>query len=247
MPFVTTEAQYMSHIQKFPDHSLKTFLRRTVSAQLHLIGFLFALVGLFFLVHYADKNVNKYHFWSCLVFGLTSLGVFGVSTVYHVMSDGFKISDQLQKRMEDLDHFAIFLFIAGTYTPFIVNAIRAPWDYILLCLIWGIGIAGIIYTHFRPVLPQWARHRFVYTGIFVLMGWTLLIRLGEAFSYLSSLGIFLLVAGGLSYTFGAVIYATKWPDPFKDVFGFHEIWHIMVILGFGFHYFLILNFYLPLI
>jgi hemolysin III len=159
------------------------------------------------------------------------------------MGDGFQISKKLERRMEDFDHFAIFLFIAGTYTPFILNVIDPPWNSILLTVIWTVGAAGIVYTHLRPKLPKWAQHRMVYTGIFVLMGWTLVIRLGEALNHLSASGAFLLVAGGLSYTIGAVIYALKRPNLIPGVFGFHELWHVMVLAGYGFHYFLILNFY----
>jgi hemolysin III len=75
------------------------------------------------------------------------------------------------------------------------------------------------------------------------MGWTLVIRLQEAVEHLGARGIFLLVAGGISYTLGAVIYALKRPNFFNGVFEFHEIWHVMEMIGFGFHYFLILNFY----
>lgn len=231
------------HIHKHPSPKKRDFLKRTISAQLHLVGLIAATIGLMVLLHFARLKLQDNHFWACLAFGLTSILVFAASTVYHFLTEGFIISNGLSKIMEDLDHTAIFLFIAGTYTPFILNVIDSPWDKILLILIWTVGVSGIFYVHFKTQLPLWAQHRFVYTGLFVLMGWTAVIRLGEAFQNLSHSGSLLLIAGGLSYTIGAVIYAFKWPDPFKDIFGFHEIWHIMVILGYSFHYFMILNFY----
>jgi hemolysin III len=233
----------MPHIRRHDDHSLRTFLKRTVSAQLHLLGLLAAIAGLAILMHYASQRGDIEHIWACLTFSLTSIFVFAMSTGYHFVSDGYIISKKLQKQLEDLDHFAIFLFIAGTYTPFILNVIKPPWQMILLTTIWTVGILGIIYTHYRPRLPAWARHRLVYTGIFLLMGWTLVIRLGEALSQLSPMATTLLVAGGLSYSVGALIYAFKWPNFFKGSFGFHELWHVMVLLGFSFHYLLILSFY----
>jgi len=236
----------MASIRRHSDPSLKGFLRRTVSAQLHLLGTLAAIIGLALLLRNVGAKGDSRHFWACLVFGVTGILVFATSTTYHFMTDGFDLSPQLDQRLEDLDHFAIFLFIAGTYTPFILNVINPPWRQILLCLIWVVGLLGVVYTHFRPRLPAWAQHRYVYTGIFVLMGWTLMIRIGEALEHLSSAGVYLAVAGGLSYTVGAVIYAVKWPNPIKGLFGFHEVWHVMVLLGFGFHYAMILNFYKPL-
>ncbi len=236
-------SQARRHIKKHDDHTITKFLARTVSAQLHLLGFILALAGLVVLLKLSWQKVDSVHFWTCLIFGVTSLFVFGISTVYHFISDGYIISKKLDDLMEDLDHSAIYLFIAGTYTPFIVNVLNPPWNTILMFLIWGIALAGILYTHLRPHLPLWAQHRFVNTGIFVLMGWTLVVRIGEAIDHLSFTSVCLLFAGGLSYTIGAAVYATKWPDPWKNIFGFHEIWHIFVIFGYAFHYLLILNFY----
>ena len=232
-------------IEKHSDHTWHLFLKRTVSAQLHLLGCILATAGLFILLHFANTNPDRSHFWACFAFGVTSILVFGASTVYHFVVDGFKISEKLSLWLEDLDHFAIFLFIAGTYSPVLLNVILPPWNTILLFFIWSVAVTGVVYTHFKPKLPRWAQHRAFYTSIFVLMGWTLIVRLQEAIAHLSAHGLFLLVAGGLSYTFGAVIYALKRPNFFKGLFGFHEIWHVMVMIGFGFHYFLILSFYRP--
>lgn len=222
---------------------LKSFLKRTVSAQLHFAGLIAAAVGLIVLLRLVHQNSDHNHFLACLIFGVTGMLVFAVSTVFHFMSDGFKISAETEAFMENLDHFAIFLFIAGTYTPFILNTLASPWREILLWIVWSVAVSGIIYTILRPRLPAWAKHRFVNTAIFVLMGWLLVMRIGESFHSLTSLGAFFLLAGAVSYSLGAVVYATKRPDPFPGLFGFHEIWHVMVLGGFAFHYFMILNFY----
>ncbi len=231
------------HIQRHEDHSLKTFFKRTISAQLHLLGFIFGVIGLIVLTRAAVHHQDTRHFWACLVFGLTSLCVFGASTFYHFMSDGYVISKRFENWLHDLDHFAIYLFIAGTYTPFIFNVIAPPWDMYLIIAIWSIAIAGIAYTYFHPRLPKWLQHRYVSTAIYVLMGWTLIVKAPETFKNTSAESGLLLVAGGLSYTFGAVIYALKRPNPFPGWFGYHEIWHVAVMMGFAFHYFLILGFY----
>lgn len=231
------------HIQKYDDHGPKSFFKRTISAQLHLIGFIAGVIGLFVLVSAAKHHPDSRHFWACLGFGLTSLAVFGASTLYHFLSDGFKISPEFDTWLHHLDHFSIYLFIAGTYTPFILNVIAPPWDVYLLIGIWSIAAIGIMYTSVHPWLPKPLQHRYVATLIYVLMGWTLIIKAPETFAKTSRESGLLLIAGGLSYTLGAIVYAIKKPNPFPGWFGFHEIWHIAVMMGFAFHYFLILGFY----
>lgn len=232
------------HIQKHEQPGLLAFAGRTVSAQLHLVGAALAVLGLIFLLYFSWNKFKANHILACLIFGLTGISVFVSSTLYHFCSDGYVISKQLDKWLNDFDHFSIYLFIAGTYTPFVVNVVSKPWDLILLILIWTIAFTGILYSHFKPRLPAWAQHRIISTGIFLMMGWTLVIRWHEIYVNLSSNSFNLLLAGGLSYSIGAVIYILEWPNFVKGVFGFHELWHIMVMLGFGFHYFLILGFYL---
>lgn len=235
--------QLRKHIQKHEEVGLLTFISRTVSAQLHLLGAIVAIVGIVFLMIFSYQK-SASHFWSCLIFGITGFLVFSSSALYHFCSDGYRISPELEKLLNDFDHFSIYLFIAGTYTPFVVNVVKQPWDVILLVMIWSIAFVGIFYSYFKPKLPKWAQHRMISTLIFLMMGWTLVLRFTEIYTSLDSRGFNLLLAGGLSYTVGAIIYAFEWPNFVKGVFGFHELWHVMVMLGFGFHYFLILGFYL---
>lgn len=231
------------HIRRRLDSTNGLFLRRTVSAQLHLLALVAAIVGLFFLLHFASLRANPVHFWACLAFGLTSIAVFAVSTIYHFISDGFQISETLELKLEDADHFAIFLFIAGTYSPVILNVISPPWNWLLLAGIWLLSLLGILYTLFKGHLPLWAQHRAVYTSLFVAMGWVLLIRIHEVINHMSSFGAWMLMVGALSYTLGALVYASKRPNLFRGVFGFHELWHLAVMVGFASHYLMILDFY----
>ena len=233
----------MSIVRSQSKNPIRSFLLRTIAAQSHLIACFAAIWGLVVLMQFAIEMPGSKHFWACLMFGITGILVFATSSIYHFLSDGFRISPKWERWLEDLDHFAIYLFIAGTYTPFLINALDKPWSAILLTMVWVSGGLGIVYTHFKPQMPKWMQHRAVYTGIFVLMGLAFILRVGEIFHHLHLNSILLLVAGGASYIVGAVIYAMKRPRLFSGIFGYHELWHVMVMVGFGFHYFMILGFY----
>lgn len=230
-------------IQRHPDPSFRALFKRTIAAQSHFLGCVAAIIGMIILLNYSSLRPTPNHFWACLVYGLTSVLVFATSAIYHLLHDGFRISPALANRLENLDHFAIYLFIAGTYTAMLMNAVANPWANILLAAIWIIAVLGVLYTHHKPRLPRWAQHRFVYTSLFLAMGWLIVFRIQEVVHNLSTTALVFLVLGAASYSIGAVIYATKRPRLFENVFGFHELWHVMVLLGYGFHYFAILSCY----
>lgn len=237
---------FSRHVRKHSDHSFKLFLHRTVSAQLHLFGLLLAssvFSILLYLIFYRPLPLN--HSLALLIFGITGMSVFASSSLYHFMADGFLISDKANSWLNRFDHFSIYLFIAGTYTAFIINTIQAPWDTYLLVIVWMLALSGMVYTLLKPRLPKALQSRYVSTALFVALGWTLSLRLPEAWSAIDTTGQFYLVGGGLAYTIGAVTYATKKPNPFPDRFGYHEIWHIAVLIGYILHAMLILGFYLP--
>ena len=105
------------HIQRHPDPGWGPFLKRTISAQTHLLGCVAALIGFVVLLVYAIRTQSSAHIAACTTLGLTGIIVFATSATYHFLHDGFRISEKLMQLLEDLDHFAIYLFIAGTYTP----------------------------------------------------------------------------------------------------------------------------------
>ena len=225
------------------DHTPGLFLKRTIAAQIHFAGFFLAIIGLAVLLWkvVSGKANTSTDLLAILAFAVPSILVFMASTVYHFMTDGLLVSEKLRKRLKNLDHFSIYLFIAGTYTPVLLKTVHSVWRVPMLIAIWSIALIGICYTAFKPRFPSWARHRIFSTLIFLSMGWLAVARLHEIWSGLSPSGHFYLLAGGISYTVGAVIYAFKWPRLFHGVFGFHELWHITVLLGFGFHFLLVLG------
>jgi hemolysin III len=183
------------------------------------------------------------HFWACLAFLVTGFLVFFASAVYHFLSDGYESSPRLELLLDNLDHSAIYLFIAGTYTPFILNAAAPPWRLPLIIAVWCIAFFGIAYTLVKPRLPQLLQSRAVYTSLFVLMGCFMAVRLNDVVTHLHRSQIYLLIAGGLAYILGAVGYATKRPRLLVGFFGFHELWHVMVLLGATLHYLMIFSIY----
>ncbi|MEO5666795.1 MAG: hemolysin III family protein [Bdellovibrionota bacterium] len=229
-------------IKKRDDHTTARFLKRTVSAQLHLLTAFAAIFGLFFLAPRAE-HAGPLHFWGTIVFGITAIMVFGISATYHFLHDGCEITPDLTEFMEKLDQWAIYLFIAGTYTPFLINVVASPWKEILMIGIWTMAITGILYTAFRHRFPQWAQSRFIYTSVFLVMGWALFIRIGEIFDKLPATPTNLLLAGAAAYSVGAVVYITKRPRLFVGFFGFHELWHVFVTVGFLCHFAMIASFY----
>lgn len=230
------------HVRRRQDHSIKNLFKRTISAQLHAIGSVLMIGGAAYLLPIASQ-FGPQHFWACFWFIFTGTLVFTLSAVYHFLGDGYELSPRLEAALENLDHFGIYLFIAGTYTPFIMSALSPPWRIPLLITIWTVAVVGITYTWSKPLLPKILQHRMVYTSIFMLMGWTIIVRIHDVYTNLNRWEMFFLVAGGVAYSVGAVVYATRRPRLMEGFFGFHELWHVMVLLGAGFHYFLILSFY----
>ena len=219
-----------------------SFLKKTVAAQIHLAVFLFAIGGSFALVS-LSANYETHHVLGTLVFSVTSMLVFGISAFYHFWADGFQLNSRQERILENLDQSAIYLFIAGTQTPFFINAVSAPWGETLIAVVWTAATLGIIYTFTRESWPKWAQSKICYTIPFVILGWTPVFRIGEIISNASSNVLFFLACGCLSYTIGAVIYASEKPNLKSGLFGFHELWHCFSGLGFIFHYFMILQFY----
>ena len=177
------------------------------------------------------------------VFILTGIIVFSGSFLFHFLTDGYHVSSKLEVFLEKLDHFGIYLFIAGTYSAFLTSVVSEPWKTALLYMIWTIAILGILYTYFQERLPNFLKGRLFYTGIFMVMGWTVLLRIGEIYSKLSFPEMILFFGGAASYSLGAVIFYLKKPTLFKGYLGHHEIWHLMVLVGALFHFLLIFSFY----
>ncbi len=163
--------------------------------------------------------------------------LFGVSALFHRHTWG----PVGRRRMRRLDHSTIFIAIAGSYTPVAVYALSGWARTTVLCLVWGGALIGITVRQVWLDAPKW-----VIAVPYVVVGWAAVIVLPQLWQSLGSVGFTLLVAGGLAYSAGAVVYAAKRPNPAPGVFGYHEVFHACTIIGALLHFVCIAGFVLPL-
>jgi hemolysin III len=163
---------------------------------------------------------------AALVYGATLVVLFGTSALYHriVWSPGAYLV------MRRLDHAAIFLLIAGTYTPVGV-LLGGERGHVLLTVVWGGAALGVLRAVLWPRAPKWLA-----VALYVLLGWCVVPVIPPLHAAIGSLGTALLAAGGAAYTVGAVIYALRRPDPFPRVFGYHELFHVLVVAAAALHF-----------
>lgn len=159
---------------------------------------------------------------SLAVFGATMIELYTVSAVYHLGH----WAERARRVLRSLDHANIFVYIAGTYTPLTV-VLLAGWERVaLLTAVWSLAVAGLVVARFTSRLPRW-----ISPVLYVAMGWVAVLAM-PAFVHAASWGLIaLMLAGGIMYSLGALIYGRRWPNPFPRVFGFHEIFHLFVIAG----------------
>lgn len=152
--------------------------------------------------------------------------MFGVSSLYHRV----RWSPAAHALVSRLDHSTIFAAIAGTYTPVAVLALEGRARVAVLAIVWIGTIVGVTLQWTPVQLPRW-----LFTAVYAVVGWAALAAMPQLQSALGWLGLGLLVGGGVAYTLGAVVYATKRPDPWPRVFGFHEVFHLCTVIGAGLH------------
>ena len=174
--------------------------------------------------------------WSVAVFGVTFVGLFTVSSTYHVG----RWSERARRILSRCDVVMIQLFIAGTFTPIAFFSLSGAWRTWSLVVAWSVALIGSAIAASPLRAPRW-----VGTAGFIAMGWLGLVPLTQIIGALPWEGIGLIALGGLLYTLGAVVYARRWPDPFPRWFGFHEVFHLLVIAASVCHYLAIWRYVLP--
>ncbi|HEX3318828.1 MAG TPA: hemolysin III family protein [Solirubrobacteraceae bacterium] len=172
------------------------------------------------------------------IYVLGLAGLLGTSALYHRVTWR---KPNVRRWLRRLDHSMIFVLIAGTYTPFAVLVLSQPLGTVVLVLIWTGAAGGIVLSLLWPDAP-----RPVSAGIYVAVGWVAVIAMPQLFDRLGGLGITMIALGGLLYSIGAVVYARKRPDPYPTVFGYHEIFHVLVVAAAALHFAVIAFLVLPL-
>ncbi|MFO7569385.1 MAG: hemolysin III family protein [Smithellaceae bacterium] len=191
----------------------------------HLAGVVAAVVGTFFLALVASYSVSA--LVTALIYGLSVVFLFLASSLYHA----FKKEDNELSFWRKMDRLAIFCMIAGTFTPICYMYLEGPWRWSMLAIQWGLVGFGLVSQLFFPRAP-----RILYSIFYLIMGWIAIIPLRRMLSFMTPAQEVLLVAGGLFFTLGGLIYATKKPRLIPGVFSFHELFHIMVLIGGALHY-----------
>ncbi|MBE6068700.1 MAG: hemolysin III family protein [Clostridium lundense] len=214
-----------------------TKFREPISGLTHLIGAVISLVGMILLI-WRESTVPKPEplaYVAIAMFGLSLILLYTASTVYHLV----RASEGVIKFLRKLDHSMIFVLIAGTYTPICLIALHGSLRWAMFIGIWACAIMGIVFKMVWFNAPRW-----ISTLSYVLIGWISVFLIPALSKTMSIGGIVLLFLGGVSYTLGAVIYATKWPRIKSNIFGFHEIFHLFVMAGSFFHYFMVFKYML---
>lgn len=196
----------------------------------HGLGVVFSIAGLAILTAFASVFGTVWHIVACSVYGVTQILMYTASTLYHSIP-----VPRAKKFLRLLDHSAIYLLIAGTYTPFALVNLRGPWGWSILIAIWGLAIAGI------ALQSKLIRLSKLVTALpYVAMGWVAVIAVKPLLEAVAPGGLWLLVLGGLAYTAGTLFYVWK-RLPFH-----HAIWYGFVLLGSVLHFFSILFYVIPL-
>jgi hemolysin III len=207
-----------------------TVINEIANSVTHGIGALLAIAGLVLLVVFAVIYGNAWHVVSVSIYGATLVLLYLSSTLYHAIQ-----TPETKRILRIIDHSAIYLLIAGTYTPFTLVTLQGTRGWVMFGIIWGLALLGILYKVFFI-----NRHVVISTLFYLVMGWMIVFSIGDLYRGLSTGGIILLGAGGLSYTLGMIFYAGR------ERLLMHAVWHLFVLGGSICHFFAIFFYVLPL-
>lgn len=210
------------------------YLREPINGFTHLAGAILSFFGLLALVIKTSLNSpNTIALTAVIIFGVSMILLYAASATYHLVVSSDKVINFLRR----LDHAMIFVLIAGSYTPFCLIALQGFTGWVLFGIIIAAAIAGVSFKLIWFKCPRW-----ISTVIYVAMGWISIFLIVPLYKSLSLEGITLLIGGGIFYTIGALIYATK-PAFLKSKYmGYHEIFHVFIMLGTLTHFFCVFNY-----
>jgi hemolysin III len=199
------------------------------SSLIHGIGVGLAIAALVVMAVFSSMRGTVWHVVSCSIYGATLVLLFSASTLYHSIP-----WPRVKRTLKILDHSAIYLLIAGTYTPFLLGPLKGPWGWSLFGVIWGLALGGVAFKLFFA-----GRFKLLSTLIYVGLGWIVVVAIRPLWHSLPLGGLLWLVAGGVFYTVGTVFYLGR-RIPYN-----HAIWHVFVLAGSLCHFFSVLLYVIP--
>lgn len=199
-------------------------LKEPGSSITHFIGMLMAVFAATPLLIKAARQPDRIHTISLAIFIVSMILLYAASTTYHALN----LSDRTNRILKKLDHMMIFILIAGSYTPICLIVLGGKTGYMLLALVWGIAILGILIKGFWINCPKWFS-----SILYIAMGWVCVLSFTQLINSLPAAAFYWLLAGGIIYTIGGIIYALKLPifNSRHKEFGTHEIFHLFVMGG----------------
>lgn len=208
------------------------------SAITHFIGMVMAIFAAVPLLFKAAREPDRIYIISMTIYAASLILLYAASTTYHT----FDISEKVNTILKKIDHMMISVLIAGSYTPVCLIVLKGRLGIILLSIVWAIAIAGILIKAFWVYCPKW-----VSSVLYIGMGWTCVLAFTQLLDNLSPAAFGWLLAGGIIYTVGGVIYALKLPlfNSRHKNFGSHEIFHLFVMAGSACHFVVMYAFLLP--
>lgn len=210
-------------------HTIEEHIKDPGSAITHFIGMLMAIFAAVPLLIKAAHEPSRIYVVSIAVYAASLILLYAASTTYHTFNRSEKINTLLKK----VDHMMISVLIAGSYTPICLLVLGGRTGIFLLCIVWGIAIAGILIKAFWVYCPRW-----ISSVLYIGMGWTCVLAFTQILNSMSTAAFLWLLAGGIIYTVGGVIYALKLPlfNSRHRYFGSHEIFHLFVMGGSACHF-----------
>lgn len=208
---------------------MKMKLKDPGSAITHFIAMILVILGAAPMLLKATREPDNLHFIALSVFVLSMILLYMASTIYHSLD----INENVNRRLRKIDHMMIFILIAGSYTPICLLALKGRTGILLCVLVWAVAILGILIKAFWITCPKWFS-----SVIYIGMGWLCVLAFSQIFHALSRPAFGWLLAGGIIYTAGGIIYALKVPlfDAKHKNFGSHEIFHLFVMGGSACHF-----------
>jgi len=200
---------------------------RPWSAMTHGLGALLAVLGTAALLIRSAGLGNWLNFQLFLIYGLSMICLYTASTLYHCLNTSVPVRIALRK----YDHCSIYLLIAGSYTPVCLTVLRDCGGSVLLTAVWVLAAAGAVLTIAKLSIPRWLT-----SVIYLFMGWLAIFAIVPIHRTMPANGFFWLLAGGILYSVGGILYAVKWPGRNNPRFGCHEVFHVFILLGSAAHF-----------